>query len=578
MIGRYTSHTERSKTMGGHHTRLTTAIAAVLASTAISQAATYTWDAAAGGNWNADANWTGTGFPGTAGANDVASIGTISSNITMPGSTVELAQLNYSGTSDRSLSNGTGQLINWSNTDSAINGGLANVNVTGTGILTITTAQTVVSGETLEKTGTGRVSTGSNGATTWGGTNTLQISGGTYEVTHERALGGTTIAPAISVASGATFQFTGANGKTLGGTQMTLGGTGIGGTGAFRFTSTTAGNITVNNNIVTTTSDTTIANAMGGTLSGAFADRLNSFGGAISGNGGLVLDSSAFGGSNYRTGFVLTGATANTFSGSTSVKGGVLELAKNSGTDAITAGGVIVDGATLYLRNTNQINDNATVTLNNGGIFSLSRPDNTTANNDQIAKLVVNNGSLAFVTGSTSSRLMLGAGGTTNGLHLNAGGELEVNNTFGTAFNFAGGTLSGRGTLSNAITVPTTGVVAPSSDAGAIDDLDFAGGLTLNGEYDWNLQDLLDVTGAFTLGASSVLDVLDPLDPGTTYTIAQWTTAGLPGTFGTVDDVVDDTHNIVYGQNAITLVPVPEPACLGLLMIGSVLAGRRRAR
>ncbi len=66
----------------------------------------------------------------------------------------------------------------------------------------------------------------------------------------------------------------------------------------------------------------------------------------------------------------LTGTTANTYTGTTTVNGGTLELAKSSGVTAISGSAVTVNsGGTLLLGNSNQINDSAVLTLA-GGTFS----------------------------------------------------------------------------------------------------------------------------------------------------------------------------------------------------------------
>lgn len=66
----------------------------------------------------------------------------------------------------------------------------------------------------------------------------------------------------------------------------------------------------------------------------------------------------------------LTGTTANTYTGTTTVNGGTLELAKSSGVTAISGSAVTVNsGGTLLLGSSNQINDSAALTLA-GGTFS----------------------------------------------------------------------------------------------------------------------------------------------------------------------------------------------------------------
>jgi fibronectin-binding autotransporter adhesin len=84
-----------------------------------------------------------------------------------------------------------------------------------------------------------------------------------------------------------------------------------------------------------------------------------SFGGVISGSGGLTKV-----GSSTQT---LTGA--NIFTGATTVSAGTLELASLTGSAAGSVTSVSVSsGATLLVSQSNQVNNNATVTLSGGTI------------------------------------------------------------------------------------------------------------------------------------------------------------------------------------------------------------------
>lgn len=65
-----------------------------------------------------------------------------------------------------------------------------------------------------------------------------------------------------------------------------------------------------------------------------------------------------------------TGVAANTYTGATTVSGGILELAKSSGVNAIAGSAITVNsGGTLLLGNSNQIINSANLTLA-GGTFS----------------------------------------------------------------------------------------------------------------------------------------------------------------------------------------------------------------
>jgi autotransporter-associated beta strand protein len=92
---------------------------------------------------------------------------------------------------------------------------------------------------------------------------------------------------------------------------------------------------------------------LGGTGTGVV-----SLGGAISGTGGLAKVGSAV--------FELTGGTANTYTGTTTVSGGILRLAKTPGVNAVPGAVVVNPGGTLRLAAANQIADAAPVTLAGG--------------------------------------------------------------------------------------------------------------------------------------------------------------------------------------------------------------------
>ncbi len=65
----------------------------------------------------------------------------------------------------------------------------------------------------------------------------------------------------------------------------------------------------------------------------------------------------------------LTGTTANTFTGNTTVTAGVLALGKTAGVNAIAAGALIIDGGSVRLDASHQIADGVNLRLN-GGTFS----------------------------------------------------------------------------------------------------------------------------------------------------------------------------------------------------------------
>lgn len=103
----------------------------------------------------------------------------------------------------------------------------------------------------------------------------------------------------------------------------------------------------------------------------------------------------------------ITGADATTLSGTITVSAGLLELAKNTGVDAVSGDLIIGDGSgtdTVRLIHADQISDSSTVTLNSSGVLDLNGLD------ESMGAL----GGSGLVTSSTAGNvtLTLGAGGT----------------------------------------------------------------------------------------------------------------------------------------------------------------------
>jgi hypothetical protein len=92
------------------------------------------------------------------------------------------------------------------------------------------------------------------------------------------------------------------------------------------------------------------------------------------------------------------------------------------------------------------------------------------------------------------------------------------------------------------------------------------------------MSDLLAITGNFSLGQGSILDIQGTADGITTYTLA---------TFGSRDDLFETVlgipggYSLVYHDMDIQLVPIPEPATWigGALVLGALgFMQRRRLR
>jgi autotransporter-associated beta strand protein len=265
-------------------------------------------------------------------------------------------------------------------------GGNTVVDVTGTGSLTI---GSVVQGNyDIVKTGNGGklILTGNNTFT--GG---LFINNGVVQAGNTGALG----TGATTISDGTTLELSGGISPT---NALSVSGQGVSGAGAIHNvngTNTASGAITL-------AGDTRIAADTGTTLN-------------LSGNltgAGRNLEIAGAGTVSFG------GATANTYTGTTTVSSGTLVLNKTASTNAV-AGDLAINGGAVQLSASNQIADTAGVTLNGSGTFNLN------GNAETIRQL-----------NSTSSTTTVSLGA----------GALTVNGPANANSNFAG-TISGTGSL-----------------------------------------------------------------------------------------------------------------------------------
>jgi autotransporter-associated beta strand protein len=184
-----------------------------------------------------------------------------------------------------------------------------------------------------------------------------------------------------------------------------------------------------------------------------------------------------------------------------------------------------------------------------------------------------------------------GTTGTTTTFNV-AAGELRATNPSGSATGTAtinvnnDAVISGTGRFGGLTTVAATAFVAPGTGGATIGTLGFGSNVTVNGTYTANvagtMADQVNIAGALTLGAASVLDfpLANSYDPGFTYTLMQF--ASVTGMFATTPGL-PASHFLVYNPTSLQLVPVPEPTAIlavaGIgLMAGYRIRRRRRLR
>lgn len=297
-----------------------------------------------------------------------------------------------------------------------------------------------------------------------GGTTTFNLNGRT-ETIGSIASGNT--AASLQLASGASLTTGGDNSSTT--FAGVISGTGSltkDGSGTFTLTNanTYSGATTVNSGTLvarhsaalgTTAGGTTVAGgatlqlennvsigAEALTLHGTLrsASGTNAYGGAISGTGDVAIDAGTF---------TFSGAGANTFTGTTTVASGTLDLAKSSGVTALAGNLVIGDGtgaATVRLVNANQIGDASAVTLAAGAtVLNLNNHSDTIgslASSNAAAAVQLGSGTLT-TGGNDASTTFAGVISGSGGLTKEGSGTFTLTgaNTYTGATTVNGGTL-----------------------------------------------------------------------------------------------------------------------------------------
>ncbi len=278
-----------------------------------------------------------------------------------------------------------------------------------------------------------------------------------------------------------------------------------------------------------------ITNAGTGTATGTSGSNPNTntvnISGSIGGNVTSILQNSA------GTTLSLTGSTANTFTGLTTLSAGTLNLGKSAGVTAIGGNLLITGGNLAYANNSdNQIADTATVTMT-GGTFNTNVGivnqgfqglDETFANLAMSGTALFNAGNNLqtngmFVTGNTSI-----TGGAGAAFYMGSGGIFSTNSL--TLTNMSRATSGGSVGNAPSNAQVANGVILYGNNAKATILAVGAGGLTMNGTSSLNHIVLRTGTDGSATGSKLSLDG-DVTTTGTFASVISRDTGG--GTSGT---------------------------------------------
>ncbi|MDX2036629.1 MAG: Ig-like domain repeat protein [Isosphaeraceae bacterium] len=467
------------------------------------------------------------------------------SNITLgTGSAVDLAGFNDTvaalDLTAATITTGAGTLTIGGNVTTQASGTASNINgnlALGGVDRTFTTASRLQVGAVVSGAG-GIIKAGSaalalNGANTYSGATAINV--GTVQAGHSSALG--SVISGTTVASGATLELT--TSTAYASEPLSITGLGDGSAGALAITGagiTTSytGPITLDGDsrIGVTQSDSTLsivsqitdgASTFGITKTGAGRLALtnaNPFGGAMDITAGTVAASNS--------GSMGTGAVSVSSNSTLEVSGGVT-LANTS--FAIDGTGLSSAGAIRFVSGNNTINTG--VTLNGNTAIVVD------AGSSVISSVIAESGGARTLLKRGAGLLTLGGVNTFTGDLQVEAGEIELTGSIASDFVFNGGTLSGTGTIGNAVSVNSgTNTLSPGTGGDATGTLTVTAGAVLDTALTYEVD--LEGTGAGTFDQLSAADI----DLANAELVV---TVGFAATIGNTFRIVDNT-----GANAIT--------------------------